>query len=1065
MNCSFSGSTSDSSSCNNGHDNHQEEQIGENTSPPLPLQQVSPSSFNNFLQCQHLFSVLHQMDKHKRMVSLANSFGLTSGTAMPSNLSFFYPGSGATNEASSLDQGHQGQQQQAMSPMSRSEAKKNHHQQAWQHQTAASSPAFPPLSPRTMSFSSPSKAVKISESHNFLAAPASSFSEHHESVPKFAQNQRKTLPLFSHRKPAPSSQAKINKSCSSPSLVKESTSDIDMEYYPDGNVLLQIENIKHPGRKRSTPIVGWAMATSNKRTNPHGCAVIYKHCLGVYKCQHCCFVQTPRQDQVKKRKWKPPLPPKGTCLRHPDDQLQWQSCKCEMVLTEQHDRWLLKHSGHHNHPPPPPSKVGAKAFQQFERLVKDAPQVGARALKLGGPTRQSVIDIHPAFMNQDRVKHLKLKVLKPMGMKSTIAALVNFKKSVNKFFIIKDSLTCGHAHIIMQNQDMKELLNAGGSPLQTDTVEGFISESELVGEANVTLTSSFCFVLQQWVPVLVSILFGKSADHYNQHWKALFESYSSSSWEEFTDVFIGNSSDFSDGIRKAFTTELSNFAKKYFDKTLNHDNIPAFYRFCDVHFERSRSRVARNSGVVKLEDQDKFNEQVRELRAIPEGCFASFKMCCLKFFKAFPNAQSWLCWCLNIARAPIVFPACRKLTDVQQKRIDLLSKDTNAQENVGKQFQEAFIKDKATVGEAVLHSFKFCNVQRLDRNAVLSGMQHKYGHFSRDKKTPISKRWKNDGRAPDTSKALLSRSSNKKRKASTAGSLEKKRMSRRSSNGAGASCSARTEKSEEGEGGTTFKGIPWSVPRSGDRPAITNTCRLDSFLDLMFLLNEHKVLSNPMIELQDGENIMSKSFALMREGKHDDARFLWVDDKRMLRDNTVYSDGTINMWGSVYEMLCSIRRVGVKGETYPLHPSFEMVLEQTRKCSLEDCNKRQKRTRTLRPTYFDLGSGMDYGQVQEIFLNFLDKEEIDDAAKIVCDASDCRKRMSPILSPKKVIKWPNLMFFFWILSWTNTNTISTVSGACSMGVQRQNHGSQGSHLVNWQPLCQLHKNKQVLDSP
>jgi hypothetical protein len=77
------------------------------------------------------------------------------------------------------------------------------------------------------------------------------------------------------------------------------------------------------------------------------------------------------------------------------------------------------------------------------------------------------------------------------------------------------------------------------------------------------------------------------------------------------------------------------------------------------------------------------------------------------------------------------FDACKELSHHQKKKNSKLCDDTNAQENVGRQFQTFAPKSKLAIGEAILHAWKFCNAQVADRRAVGVGIPTSYGAFEK----------------------------------------------------------------------------------------------------------------------------------------------------------------------------------------------------------------------------------------------------------------------------------------------------------------------------------------------
>jgi hypothetical protein len=288
-------------------------------------------------------------------------------------------------------------------------------------------------------------------------------------------------------------------------------------------------------------------------------------------------------------------------------------------------------------------------MKRFKEMVLMAPEARPAALKVGTATRPPVSDLHIGFVNKDKVAHLRRKILNPTGMKSSLGSVVRFHKEVDDKFIRKMDLSGDRAHIVMQNDDMMRILNAAQSPMQTDSVEGFILDHDVSGDPNVTISSMFDMDLQKWVPVCISILFGKSALHYEQHWSSVFSCINGIFWDEFMEEFPGNTCDFSDALRIGFTNAL----KDLFD--VDDRDINSLHNFCDVHFQQSRSRVSRNSGIIPSEKEEDFIADVDCLRSFKQGDFLNFEKACFEFFRKHPKATRWLKWYLHPSRAVIFF--------------------------------------------------------------------------------------------------------------------------------------------------------------------------------------------------------------------------------------------------------------------------------------------------------------------------------------------------------------------------------------------------------------------------
>ena len=139
--------------------------------------------------------------------------------------------------------------------------------------------------------------------------------------------------------------------------------------------------------------------------------------------------------------------------------------------------------------------------------------------------------------------------------------------SEQKKFVIKHELIDESKSIItVQSFYMREVLLENTSGLQSDTIEGIIFDSEYPGIVDVHFTSGFDKINCRWVPVLMSLIFGRTKEHYASHFKSLFASYGeeiNSSWESFTAVFPGTTMDWSAALGAGFLEALLDHAFIY----------------------------------------------------------------------------------------------------------------------------------------------------------------------------------------------------------------------------------------------------------------------------------------------------------------------------------------------------------------------------------------------------------------------------------------------------------------------------------------------------------------------
>ena len=177
-----------------------------------------------------------------------------------------------------------------------------------------------------------------------------------------------------------------------------------------------------------------------------------------------------------------------------------------------------------NHPLTMPSPA---VREQLNSIVKANPELGAAKLILGNQGRASVASLDESLRNRDRVNYLRRQALGAEGMRGSIGSLFELNSDIPETFFIKVDLKSKDANVIsVQSPYMKAILNEQNSGLQTDTVEGVIQDrSYTKGPVDIHITSAYDSILQRWVPVLVSIIFGRTKKHYSSHWLTLFESY------------------------------------------------------------------------------------------------------------------------------------------------------------------------------------------------------------------------------------------------------------------------------------------------------------------------------------------------------------------------------------------------------------------------------------------------------------------------------------------------------------------------------------------------------------
>ena len=221
-------------------------------------------------------------------------------------------------------------------------------------------------------------------------------------------------------------------------------------------------------------------------------------------------------------------------------------------------------------------------------------------------------NLDPAFYNQDRVAYYRQKLLKknmkPRGIRGSIASIFELNRDIpDDFFISVDVRSKDGMLISMQTPYMKEVLLEASSGLQSDTVEGVIHEMEYSGKCDIHFVSSFDYILCRYVPVLVSIIFGRRKTNYAASWQALFKSFDHTElWNAFKEIFPGTTLDWSDAEGMSFTESLLHFAREELGEVnLETQDILSFLRKCDVHFKRSVTALTKNANIVAPEKKER----------------------------------------------------------------------------------------------------------------------------------------------------------------------------------------------------------------------------------------------------------------------------------------------------------------------------------------------------------------------------------------------------------------------------------------------------------------------------
>ena len=221
-----------------------------------------------------------------------------------------------------------------------------------------------------------------------------------------------------------------------------------------------------------------------------------------------------------------------------------------------------------------------------------------------------------------------------------------------------DPTTKKNPIIHMQSDFMRAIMNQEhlvGS-LQSDTIEGVIYDLDhQEKQICIHFTSAFDSVLARWVPVLMSILFGRSSKDYYEHFKFLLNAFTAKNWQQFETSFPGITVDWSEAEQNGIVDAVTNHVRmKFAIEKFTKESAAEYLRKCDVHFKRSLQRVLQNESVVPAKKAKLFRKHIKVL--ISESTTKDTFLQSVKVLeKEFPKAMPSLDWHLNQRRARIFF--------------------------------------------------------------------------------------------------------------------------------------------------------------------------------------------------------------------------------------------------------------------------------------------------------------------------------------------------------------------------------------------------------------------------
>ncbi|KAJ6484866.1 hypothetical protein C8R45DRAFT_1147891, partial [Mycena sanguinolenta] len=432
--------------------------------------------------------------------------------------------------------------------------------------------------------------------------------------------------------------------------------------------------------------------------------------------------------------------------------------------------------------------MSKKENNEFSKIVEHNPTAGPLKLLVGPPgingPGASVANITPLLSNAERIRYERRKILKGTRRQE------NFTKEFEKFQaqhpdFIREAQFGEVTVIVMQTPFMASKLikvvtgEEAINGIVSDAAHRFWLEKNGLLIVSSTFTLNCNTDLKCWVPGIMSYANGGTAEHYRIHFYHLFLGMASECDRrqiEVTDDMFANVVDFSTAERNGFILAFVDFwldrapGERSIDELL--ETAPKLLKGCEQHFRSQITRVKKISGVVDPSKTDIFENKAKGLLR----CTNMDEFTCLAndFIAAFPRAENWIRWWMLPAHATMLFPAFRIMNPELWKSIP----DTTNPEEAMHWKIYCSISTYAAIGTAMslldglraLHKFAEHYQHLFDASS--HGVKIFYGQDRQHWKSTAEKlgytkpsrrrtarltsaRTKNDGRPPDTSKALM----------------------------------------------------------------------------------------------------------------------------------------------------------------------------------------------------------------------------------------------------------------------------------------------------------------------
>ncbi|KAI8136592.1 hypothetical protein BJV82DRAFT_675978 [Fennellomyces sp. T-0311] len=397
--------------------------------------------------------------------------------------------------------------------------------------------------------------------------------------------------------------------------------------------------------------------------------------------------------------------------------------------------------------------------KQFEEVIRSHLGATSKELQTGMSKKighlPNVKEIHPGLQNINKLTYHKNKVRKGLKDHQGNAAdpndttVTNLREIQRDFpgFITTLSLLEGEILIAFRPPSMPDALNLSMYSFITDTTFTLFD-----GGYYLCTSVIFCEFIQRHPIAFAAVMDGMTARHYQKYFLALLTAYKITFMD--LDQFIGVIIDFSDAQRKGFLEAYHIRSGK--------DNGIQYIKGCTVYFERNAKRLAKAyTNDVHGGSKAKMYEMrmlLSKLHAVETKI--EYKNILKQVLELYPQARQFVAWwnCKDVRGT--IFPG---VSTMNQRLFDHLTTTTNAVESQHNAMYH-LIRRRQSLGRNLRHILKFAEN---DENAIQHYMRGYPSYYGSRKlkslkrsrtnngkgKTKVTK-YRNDGRAPDTQRAL-----------------------------------------------------------------------------------------------------------------------------------------------------------------------------------------------------------------------------------------------------------------------------------------------------------------------